>query len=950
MVSNSNRNSKERGQALMEFALIAPLLIFLVLGIIDFGRALFTYAMGSNALRDAVRYAEVLGYSGGVPRYLDCGVGGGMDKAAHNIFFVNSQTVTIEYLKSDGVTVIPCSSATPETLENGDLLVITSQATVNFITPFLSQIFHGVNFDFKGQRTIVKEIALSSDNPLDTDYDGLDDIWEQGYFGDLSQTGTDDPDGDGCNNGCEESRNLDPNNPDSDNDTLKDGDEVYTHFTDPALPDTDGDGLWDGDEINRGTDPNDPDSDDDGLTDGEEVNGFNTGTVIYDSNPLDTDSDDDTISDYDEVHGTPPTDPSLPDTDSDGLLDAEEEGLGTNPTSIDTDGEGLGDYAEVKTHGTNPNLADSDTDGLEDDEEINGVGTNNYTSNPLWIDTDGDNLTDGEEKIHGTNPRWIDSDTDTLSDYDEVQYQGLYACLSPIDNDSDDDTLSDGEEINTYITDPCTVDDADAVRGGGGGGVPDSDGDGLLDVWEITYFHDLTQDGTGDPDLDGCDNACEQYHGTNPLTGDSDADNLSDSEEIHVYATDPKDADTDDDGLKDGEEVDGVTVGTSLYTSNPLVVDTDGDGLTDYEEVKTYLTNPKDTDTDDDGLSDYAEVKTYMTNPLLADTDADGLKDGAEVNTYQTNPLLVDTDGDTLGDGDEVNTHKSSPTKTDTDSDGLADNEEVLTYLTDPSNADTDGDTLSDYDEVKTYGTSPTKTDTDGDGLADNVELQTYQTNPLAVDTDGDSLSDPNEIFVHNSDPKKTDTDGEGLSDGDEVNIYKTSPILTDSDNDTTPNTLGNSLTDYDEVITYFTNPLDPDTDHDSVSDYDEIFIYHTNPRLQIDITIADVNNITEPGNNKTKVVTFTVKLSAATTDIVTVDYYTQDGPVIGGAISGASGDYVASRSTLTFDPGVTQLTISITIKGDNKHESAEIFYVNLTNSTYAYIADNQAVGTILAN
>src|SRR5215471_6604585 len=110
-MSKSNRKSKTRGQALAEFGLIAPLLIFLIFGIADFGRALFTYAMGSNALRDAVRYAEVLGYSGGVPRYIDCA---SMDKAARKVFFVNSQTVTIQYIKAAAPTdpPIPCSSAT----------------------------------------------------------------------------------------------------------------------------------------------------------------------------------------------------------------------------------------------------------------------------------------------------------------------------------------------------------------------------------------------------------------------------------------------------------------------------------------------------------------------------------------------------------------------------------------------------------------------------------------------------------------------------------------------------------------------------------------------------------------------------------------------------------------------------------------------------------------------
>src|ERR1051325_2541606 len=125
-----NRKSKTRGQALAEFGLIAPLLLFLILGIADFGRALFTYAMASNALRDAVRYAEVLGYSGGVPRYLDCN---SMTKAAKNVFFVNSQTVTIQYYKADGSLVngnnpFPCDQGTADNLVNGDILQIESKA------------------------------------------------------------------------------------------------------------------------------------------------------------------------------------------------------------------------------------------------------------------------------------------------------------------------------------------------------------------------------------------------------------------------------------------------------------------------------------------------------------------------------------------------------------------------------------------------------------------------------------------------------------------------------------------------------------------------------------------------------------------------------------------------------------------------------------------------------
>ena len=49
-----------------------------------------------------------------------------------------------------------------------------------------------------------------------------------------------------------------------------------------------------------------------------------------------------------------------------------------------------------------------------------------------------------------------------------------------------------------------------------GTAVPDSDSDGLLDVWELAAFGNLGQNGTGDPDGDGINNEKEFAAGTNP--------------------------------------------------------------------------------------------------------------------------------------------------------------------------------------------------------------------------------------------------------------------------------------------------------------------------------------------------------------------------------------------------------------------------------------------------
>ncbi|MBL7648900.1 MAG: right-handed parallel beta-helix repeat-containing protein [Candidatus Hydrogenedentes bacterium] len=86
-----------------------------------------------------------------------------------------------------------------------------------------------------------------------------------------------------------------------------------------------------------------------------------------------------------------------PDTDGDGLDDAEEAARGTNPLVADTDGDGLDDGDEV-TRTTNPLQSDTDGDGLSDGQEV-GLGTN-----PLLADTDGDGIPDGTEVDGGTNP------------------------------------------------------------------------------------------------------------------------------------------------------------------------------------------------------------------------------------------------------------------------------------------------------------------------------------------------------------------------------------------------------------------------------------------------------------------------------------------------------------------------------------------------------------------
>ena len=55
----SSDRRRSRGQGLVEFALVVPLVTFLIFGVLDFGRAVYTYNTVSQAARSAGRKALV---------------------------------------------------------------------------------------------------------------------------------------------------------------------------------------------------------------------------------------------------------------------------------------------------------------------------------------------------------------------------------------------------------------------------------------------------------------------------------------------------------------------------------------------------------------------------------------------------------------------------------------------------------------------------------------------------------------------------------------------------------------------------------------------------------------------------------------------------------------------------------------------------------------------------
>ncbi|UCH89093.1 MAG: DUF4129 domain-containing protein [Thermoplasmata archaeon] len=272
-------------------------------------------------------------------------------------------------------------------------------------------------------------------NPIepDTDGDGLLDGEEvKKYFTDPTSVDTD---GDGLWDGHDYGGHLgeldghygygptNPLKPDTDNDTLYDGYNV----------DLDGDDInetmGEMDEQLR-TDPNNPDTDDDELRDNEE---FQRGT-----DPTNWDTDGGSVGDGIEVFRIPQTNPLDPaddvpqDTDNDGLLNIFENSTTYTISTVDLNGDGKLDYhthwkmndtdqdglldgEEVNNFGSYPLVSDSDADGIEDGMEVRLGGPGGYITNPRDSDTDGDGLPDG----------WIDVNKNGEPDWGEFEDRNL---------------------------------------------------------------------------------------------------------------------------------------------------------------------------------------------------------------------------------------------------------------------------------------------------------------------------------------------------------------------------------------------------------------------------------------------------------------------------------------------------------------------------------------------
>jgi hypothetical protein len=107
MKPNMSAPGKSRAQAMVEFAIVLPLLLLLLYGLLEAGRLLFIYSTIVTATRQAARYGSAIGEgtTPGVPRYQDCS---GIRLAAQRVDFLDAfddSDIVIEYDTGPGTSI-----------------------------------------------------------------------------------------------------------------------------------------------------------------------------------------------------------------------------------------------------------------------------------------------------------------------------------------------------------------------------------------------------------------------------------------------------------------------------------------------------------------------------------------------------------------------------------------------------------------------------------------------------------------------------------------------------------------------------------------------------------------------------------------------------------------------------------------------------------------------------
>lgn len=119
-----------RGQALVEFALVLPIFLLILVAIFDLGRAVFAFNSITNAAREGARLAIVNQTTASIT-----------NKAIANAAIAETAAPNVTVIfKEAAPNADPTTNANCATLEIGCMAVVSFQTTYQPLTPIVSQI------------------------------------------------------------------------------------------------------------------------------------------------------------------------------------------------------------------------------------------------------------------------------------------------------------------------------------------------------------------------------------------------------------------------------------------------------------------------------------------------------------------------------------------------------------------------------------------------------------------------------------------------------------------------------------------------------------------------------------------------------------------------------------------------------------------------------------------
>lgn len=196
-INQQHQQAKTKGQGMVEFALILPLLLVFLIGTIEFGRMLTIYSSVSSAAREAARWGSVVGLTtSGTPYYLDCvGMGQAATRTAV-LTSISSATITYEKpntssadfdtigkcvgtapQKTDPITGEPTGVALEKSdMENGYRITVVVVSRFAPIMPLIP--IPATDLSFTTSRSVFPSIegAPQCNDGIDNDSDGFTDF------------------------------------------------------------------------------------------------------------------------------------------------------------------------------------------------------------------------------------------------------------------------------------------------------------------------------------------------------------------------------------------------------------------------------------------------------------------------------------------------------------------------------------------------------------------------------------------------------------------------------------------------------------------------------------------------------------------------------------------------------------------------------------------------------